>query len=230
MIDLRDFHGWCQGVLLTKGRGWAEERLTLRVRDRAPEPPHPCWIKLGCGVAWAIFSDRGAYAQGDGRLAGVSWMPGERAMGQPVLTVPIGPRDDPDDLFAIDPVPPMSAGLLSGGGAGCSGVLGGWQMAELAEGGKRVRLHWSPIDWIRQGGGMDRLEVPELAEEPPRLCVVDWETWDARTLLDQAGELVCDDEDHAAAVAGILAAHRKRKLGPKPALMVVDPSREREAA
>lgn len=208
-MDLAAFHaGPMLAALQPKASAWVERALG--------GAPHPAWRELGLGVMWAAFSDAAAREEPDGRIAGVLWVPVERGQGQAVITVPLGGREAPGDLFAVDPVLPLYAGMLMDHGMG---VLGDLQMDEIRA-GARVRLHLSPIEWMREGGGMERIAEPERAEEPPRICIVDWDSAEARDVLDHAAEIICDDGDHAAAVDRILAAHRRAKLGRKPALMV----------
>lgn len=128
------------------------------------------------------------------------------------------------DILAIDPDGEQHVSTLSGV---FDGVLGRWDQALTGLDGEvlPLRVFRSPLAWLRHA-----LQVEAEPGLPEPVCLAWPNSADARHVLLHAGELIADDDAHAAELDRAIRRARKAALPPVPKLKVARAAKQEEIA
>jgi hypothetical protein len=225
---------WRRQLLTFQSRAGAlDERAAVAIAAAEEQPATgafierhagPHWRNLGLGAVRAFRKPDGTWEEQEAPqrawslllpVIAAGWsLDGDRPLVSPALNVV--------DLIAIDPDGEGHVSTLTGA---FDGVLGLW--APAVQDAAPLRLFRSPLAWLREAA-----KFPNFADPAPEPVCICWpDAADAKTLLLHAGELICEDDAHAAALDRRIDKLRRAYLPPKPRLRVwVDDDAASEAA
>lgn len=223
MPEALDELAW-RGILAAE----AEEKTQAFLAARGG----PLWAALGLFAGRAfIRTDATWQQQGPGAgawcvmLPLLGCVPTDPEVRRRMAAAP-RPREIPaerwhvEDVLAIDDSEARVA-TLSGA---FDGVLGCPFLA-MGDAPRALRVYRQPVDWLQHA--LDAWAGPDM---PEPICLAWPKSSGARDVLLHAGELIADDDDHAAQLDRWIKKARKDLLPPAPRLKVARKKTVAEAA